>query len=58
MAQRLEFLSEKIKKIPPPYVDSSFDFLNLSSMLTAEENVIFLFLFVESQIKGQRIRRE
>lgn len=43
MAQRLEFLSEKIKKIPPPYVDSSFDFLNLSSMLTAEEDVIFYF---------------
>lgn len=39
MAHRLEFLSEKIKKTPPPYVDSSFDFLRLSDMLTAEENV-------------------
>lgn len=44
MANRLQLLSEKIKKTPPPYVDSSFDFLQLSSMLTAEENVI-MFLF-------------
>lgn len=44
MAQRLEFLSEKIKKTPPPYVDSSFDYLLLSSMLTAEENVFFFLI--------------
>jgi hypothetical protein len=36
MAHRLEFLSEKIKKSPPPFVDSSFDYFQLSSMLTAE----------------------
>lgn len=39
MAHRLEFLSEKIKSSPPPYVDSAYDFFQLSSMLTAEENV-------------------
>jgi hypothetical protein len=39
MAHRLQFLSEKIKKSPPPFVDSSFDYFQLSSMLTAEENV-------------------
>lgn len=36
--KRLELLSEKIKQ-HPPYVDSSFDYLNLPSLLTHEENV-------------------
>lgn len=31
--KRLELLSEKIKQ-HPPYVDSSFDYLNLASLLT------------------------
>ena len=38
MSKRLEFLAEKIKK-PPPFVDSSFDYLNMSAFLTHEENV-------------------
>ena len=42
MSKRLEFLAEKIKK-PPPFIDSSFDYLNMSSFLTHEENV-HLFL--------------
>jgi hypothetical protein len=36
MANRLEFLNEKIKSSPPPFVDSSFDYLQLSTMLTEE----------------------
>lgn len=36
MAHRLEFLSEKIKKSPPPYVNSAFDYFQLSAMLTPE----------------------
>ena len=55
MANRLEFLSEKIKKTPPPYADSMFDYLHLSSMLTAEENVN-IFQNSESQINGQIVR--
>lgn len=35
MSKRLELLSEKIKQVPP-YVDSSFDYLNMSSYLTHE----------------------
>ena len=38
MSKRLELLSQRIKQVPP-YVDSSFDYLNLSSLLTHEENV-------------------
>lgn len=36
--KRLELLSEQIKQIPP-YVDSCFDYLNLASLLSREENV-------------------
>ena len=38
MANRLELLSERIKKVPR-IVSSSFDFLELESLLTKEENV-------------------
>jgi hypothetical protein len=38
MSNRLELLSEQIKQ--QKIVESSFDFLNLSSFLTAEENVL------------------
>lgn len=36
---RLNLLSEQIKQIPP-YVDSCFDYLNLGSLMTREENVL------------------
>lgn len=39
--KRLELLSEQIKQIPP-YVDSSFDYLNMGSLLTKEENVPYI----------------
>lgn len=39
--KRLEILSEKIKQTPP-YVDSCFDYLNMGSLLTHEENVIYI----------------
>lgn len=38
MANRLELLAERIKKVPP-HIDSSFDFLHLSEFLTKDENV-------------------
>lgn len=38
MAHRLHLLAETVKK-EPKIVDSSFDFLNLASFLTPEENV-------------------
>ena len=39
MAQRLELLQQQIGSPKAAFVESSFDYLNLSSMLTKEENV-------------------
>lgn len=36
--KRLEILAEQIKQVPP-YVDSCFDYMNMGSLLTKEENV-------------------
>jgi hypothetical protein len=46
MANRLELLSHNVKK-EVKIVDSSFDFLGLSSLLTPEENVL-LFIYRKS----------
>ena len=35
---RLEVLAEQIKQTPP-YVDSSFDYMNMGSLMCKEENV-------------------
>ena len=51
--KRLEILSEQIKQVPP-YVDSCFDYLNLGSLLTHEENVYF-GINLGSKIKNQTI---
>lgn len=55
MAKRLDLLSQKIKKTPP-HIDSSFDYLNLSSFLTKQENVRFL-LFVGVQVESSSVHR-
>lgn len=49
MANRLELLNTQVKK-EPKIVSSSFDFLDLGSLLTPEENVSML-LFSKSESK-------
>ena len=39
MSKRLELIAESVKKAPPFIAASSFDYLNLASFLTPQENV-------------------
>lgn len=46
-----------MKKDPPPFVESMFDYLQLSNMLTEEENVM-RYIDLENKTACSKLRRK